>query len=43
LISTLLVKRRPDRCTAQQAPTGQWIIQASDPQGVMFCLLSPKG
>ncbi len=26
----------------QQVPTGQWIIQATDPQGAMFCLLSTK-
>jgi predicted enzyme related to lactoylglutathione lyase len=26
----------------QQVPTGQWIAQASDPQGALFGLLAPK-
>ncbi len=25
-----------------QVPTGEWIINAQDPQGAMFALLSPK-
>jgi predicted enzyme related to lactoylglutathione lyase len=25
-----------------QVPTGDWVVQGRDPQGAMFCLLSPK-
>jgi hypothetical protein len=25
-----------------QVPTGQWIVQGSDPQGAKFALLAPK-
>jgi uncharacterized protein len=26
----------------QEVPGGQWIVQATDPQGAMFALLAPK-